>query len=320
MKEIGLKIQQARLAKGVQLEEIVHHTHIHLAHLQKIENGQLDFLPRPYVAAFIKTVAQHVGLDGEALIRQWREKEAAEAEAVLLQQQQTLEAKRPPNDDRPLTSAVAKLKPKTLAIAPAAAAAPALPLAIPYLKEISLGLGIVLVLTALVFLISGTGEKPAVTPPEEPEAQTLQIEDQKQVTENPFTEVSQQAQKITANKPEPVTPPNQDLILQAQFENQTRLRVVTDGRDTTLTIYKAGTTQTYAAKEKFNLRISTGGGFTLILAGKNLGKFGQPGKVESLTITRAGVIEQRAFTPQPPKPRSALPLDTLSIRRPRGFN
>jgi len=317
MKEIGLKIQQARLAKGVQLEEIVHHTHIHLAHLQKIENGQFDFLPRPYVTAFIKTFAQHVGLDGEPLIRKWREKEAAAEEAWRLEQQQTSEAQRQKTDDRPLTIVGAKLKPQTLATAPATIAQP---FALPYLKEISLGLGIVLVLTTLVFLISGTGEKPATTTPEDQEEQTFKIEDSKQMTETPFTEVSQQAQKVVETKTAPPPPSTQELLLLTQFENQTRLRVVTDSRDTTLTTYKAGTTQTYSAKEKFNLRISTGGSVTLILAGKNLGRFGQFGKVETLTITSAGVIEQRAFTPQLPKPRNALPLDTLSIRRPRGFN
>jgi hypothetical protein len=96
--------------------------------------------------------------------------------------------------------------------------------------------------------------------------------------------------------------------------------VVTDGRDTTSTLYKAGATQTYQAKEKFNLRIRTGGSVTLLLGGKNLGTFGQAGKVVRLTITSAGIAEQSAFTPQQPKPPSALPLDTLSIRRPRGLN
>lgn len=321
MKEIGVKIQQARLAKSIQLEEIVHHTHIHLSHLQKIENGQFDFLPRPYVTAFIKTFAQYVGLDGEALIRQWREKEAAADEVLRLQQQQSQETRRPEIDVRPLTSAVTKLNPKTFATAPGTSAAPSLPLAIPYLKEIGLGLGIILVLTTLVIIMSGAGEeKSATTAPAEQEEQTEKIDDPKQVTENPFTEVSQQAQKITTSKPESITPPSQDLTLQAQFENQTRLRVVTDSRDTTLTTYKAGTTQTYSAKEKFNLRISTGGDVALVLGGKNLGKFGQPGKVVVLTITSAGVTEQRAFTPQQPPLRSSLPLDTLTIRRPRGFN
>ena len=316
MKEIGTKLQQARLEKGLPLEEIVHHTHIQLGHLQKIENGQFDFLPRPYVTAFIKTFAQYVGLNGESLIRQWREKEAGD-EALRLEQQQTAEVKRQKSDERPLTRIDVKLKPQTLATTPVAITKP---FTLPYLKEIALGLGIVLVLTLLVFIMSGSSEKPAATTPAEPETQISKVEDPKQLTETPFTEVSQQAQKVAETQVAPPTPPPPGLLLLTQFENQTRLRVVTDGRDTTLTTHKAGATQTYSAKEKFNLRISTGGRVTLILAGKNLGTFGQLGKVEMLTITSAGVTEQRAFTPQLPKPRNALPLDTLSIRRPRSFD
>ena len=318
MKEIGTKIQQARREKGISLEEIVHHTHIQLGHLQKIESGQLDFLPRPYVTAFIKTFAQYVGLNGEALIQRWREQEAAEAEALRLQQQQAQEAARPKDVERSLTAPVIKLKPKALATPEATA----IPLPIPYLKEIGIALGIVLVMALLVFLMSGgsDGEPEQTQQPPDNGTQTAKIEDPKQMTERAFEEISQQAQQTVELKPEPPAPPATNLSLQAQFENQTRMRVVTDGRDTTLTIYKSGATQTYQAKEKFNIRISTGGSVTLLLAGKNLGKFGQLGKVVVLTITGAGVTEQRAFTPQSPRPPSALPLDTLSIRRPRRLN
>jgi len=317
MKEIGTKLQQARLEKGIQLDEIVHHTHIQLGHLQKIENGQLDFLPRPYVTAFIKTFAQYVGLNGESLIQRWREQEAADAEALRLQQQ-TQEAARPKELERPLTAPVIKLKPKSLATPEAAA----IPLTFPYVKEIGIAVGIIVIMAALVFLMSGGSDREAeqAQQPADNGAQTVKVEDPKQMTERAFEEISQQAQQTVELKPEPPAPPATNLSLQAQFENQTRMRVVTDGRDTTLTIYKSGATQTYQAKEKFNIRISTGGSVTLLLAGKNLGKFGQLGKVVVLTITGAGVTEQRAFTPQSPRPPSALPLDTLSIRRPRRLN
>jgi len=318
MQEIGAKIQQARLEKGIQLEEIVHHTHIHLAHLQKIENGQLDFLPRPYVTAFIKTFAQYVGLNGDTLIQRWREHEAAETETLRLQQQQTPEATRQKEAARPLPTSAIQLKPKSLATPEAAA----IPLTVSYRKDIGIAVGIILVMAVLVFLMSGgsDNEPEQTQQPAGNGTQTAKVEDPKQMAERAFEEVSQQAQQTTELKPAPPIPPPTGLTLQAQFENQTRMRVVTDDRDTTLTTFKAGETKTYQAKEKFNLRISTSGSVTLVLAGRNLGKFGQLGKVVLLTITRAGVTEQRAFTPQLPQPRSALPLDTLSIRRPRGFN
>jgi cytoskeletal protein RodZ len=318
MQKIGAKIQQARLDKGIQLEEIAHHTHIHLAHLQKIEAGQFDFLPRPYVTAFIKTFAQYVGLNGDTLIQHWREQEAAEKEALRLQQQQTPKAARQKESARPMPTPVMQLKPKSLATPEAAA----IPLAIPYLKEIGIALGIILVMAVLVFLMSGgsDGGPEQTQQPAGNGTQTTKVEDPKQLAERAFEEVSRQAQQTTELKPAPPTSPATNLTLQAQFAHQTRMRVVTDRRDTTHTTYKAGETKTFQAKEKFNLQISTGGRVTLLLAGKNLGTFGQPGKVARLTITSAGVTEQYAFTPQPPQPRNALPLDTLSIRRPRGFN
>jgi hypothetical protein len=93
--------------------------------------------------------------------------------------------------------------------------------------------------------------------------------------------------------------------------------MIRDGRDTTFTTYRAGETKNWQAKEKFILRISTGGVVNLALGEKNLGKFGQAAKIEHLTITRDGVTVRFAVTPQPPKPRAAMPLDSLPIRRPQ---
>ena len=134
MKEIGQEIQQARQKKGIQLEEIASRTHIQLSHLQKIETGQFDFLPRPYVVAFVKAVAQYVGLNGEALVKRWQEQERQAESALLQEQQQQV----PP----------AKYgEQKTRAIrTPATAAQPAAASLIqsPYSRAILIGFGIVL--------------------------------------------------------------------------------------------------------------------------------------------------------------------------------
>jgi len=307
MKDIGAEIQQARLARGIHLEEIAHHTHIQLFHLQKIENGQFDFLPRPYVVAFIKTFAQYVGLNGEALANRWREQEQSEA---LKLRQQMQEAAPKENNGRQSIAARAPLKPKALA----AANAVSIPLAIPYLKEILIGFGMILVMAALVFIMSRRdGGTQAET---NNGAQSAKVNDQ-QIEEIPFEQVSQQAQKLTESKPEsPTPPPTPELTLQAQFENQTRLRMVRDGQDTTITTFRSGEAKSWQAKEKFNLRLSAGGSVTLTLAGKNLGTFGQPGKIGYLTITRDRV-EDRWMTPKPPRPRSAVPLDSVPIRKPQ---
>ncbi|MDZ7360927.1 MAG: helix-turn-helix domain-containing protein [candidate division KSB1 bacterium] len=298
MKEIGAEIQQARLAKGLTLEEISHQTHIQLAHLQKIENGQFDFLPRPYVVAFIKTFAQQAGLNGEALINRWREAEQLQ-QAQEAVSRQTVERKTP--------APTVSLKPRPLA----AAGSTAISLPIPYLKEILIGFGMI-VAAVLIFLLSRWGNRETPTPLES----AVKLEDAKKLQERPFEQVSQQAQQQSEIKMEPALVLS-ELVLQAQFESTTRLRMIRDGRDTTITTYRAGETKTWQAKEKFILRISTGGVVNLTLAGKNLGKFGQANKIEHLTITRDGVTVRFAVTPQPPKPRAAMPLDSLPIRRPQ---
>jgi cytoskeletal protein RodZ len=303
MKEIGVEIQQARLAKGLNLEDISHQTHIQLTHLQKIENGQFDFLPRPYVVAFIKTFAQQVGLNGQALINRWREAEQAEA----LQLRQTQEAEPHKTTERKAPPSVVSLKPRPLATA----GSTSISLPVPYLKEILIGFGMIGA-AVLIFLLSRWGDRETPTPLES----AAKLEDAKKLQERPFEQVLQQAQQQSEIKAEPA-PAVSELVLQAQFESATRLRMIRDGRDTTFTTYRAGETKTWQAKEKFILRISTGGVVNLALAGKNLGKFGQASKIEHLTITRDGVTVRFAVTPQPPKPRAAMPLDSLPIRRPQ---
>ncbi len=298
MKDIGQEIQRARLAKGINLETIASHTHIQLAHLQKIEDGQFDFLPRPYVVAFIKTFAQNVGLNGESLVKRWREEE--QAETLQFEERQRQETTRK-KDGRQITTALVPTRPP----APAAAK----PIRIPYLKEILIGFGMVLFMAGLVYLMSRAGgEKALVERGNQPKR--VQSGEPARVQEIPFSQVSREAAaKAQAQEQQPLA--TEELTLQAQFESQTRVRLVRDGTDTSFAAYRAGETQTWHAKEKFNLRISVAGGVTLTLEGKNLGRFGQASQVEYLTITREGVVEKRAFTP---RPRASTRRDSIMVR------
>lgn len=288
MKDLGQEIQQARLAKGVTLEEIAGHTHIQLAHLQKIESGQFDFLPRPYVVAFIKTFSQHVGLNGEALVKRWREREQAAISQLDVQLHQ---APAHPKEER---------KTANLSLRPPPTAA-AQPLSIPYLKEIAIGFGMVVVMAGLIYVMSQPGDK---------QAQNGRDNQSSSVQEIPFSQVSKEVAARTQEQQQ-APAATEELALQAQFERQTRVRLIRDGSDTSFAVYRTAETQTWRAKEKFNLRLSVAGAVILTLDGKNLGKFGQPGQIEYLTITREGVANKFAVTP---KPRTAAPRDSAAVR------
>jgi transcriptional regulator with XRE-family HTH domain len=295
MKEIGQEIQQARLEKGITLEEIAARSRIQVSHLQKIENGQLDFLPRPYVVAFVKTFAQIVGLNGEALIGRWREQE--QAESLRRQEQQRPKAVATKAKNRRLPTALPAFKEREGAIS-------SLLRQIPYLKEILIGFGMVLFMVALIYLVSRSeGENKQPAGDARPGA--AQRNERSPERGIPFSEVAKEVAAKSQAGPRGGEMPAV-LTLQAQFDGQSWLRVVSDGADTSDFVYRRGNTQSWQAKEKFKVNIGNAGAVTLFLDGKNLGKIGQAGQVATLTITREGIVEQRV---NPVRPRRNAPQE-----------
>ncbi|WCK56140.1 DUF4115 domain-containing protein [Aneurinibacillus sp. Ricciae_BoGa-3] len=69
MSELGGALQRARQDKGMTLYDVQESTKIQIRYLEAIESGQFDVLPGLfYVRAFIKSYAETVGLDADALI------------------------------------------------------------------------------------------------------------------------------------------------------------------------------------------------------------------------------------------------------------
>jgi hypothetical protein len=175
---------------------------------------------------------------------------------------------------------------------------------------------------AVIVLLMSRLNNEETQPEVNAQSSTIKQAEPSELREPSLEQVSQQMQQLTEPKPAAAPPiPANQLVLQAQFEKSTRLRVVRDGKDTTFTSDRNGETQSWQTKEKFDLRISPGGSVTLTLNGKSLGKFSQAGRIEHryLTITREGVIKQWTTVLKPAaKPRSAIPLDSMMIRRPQG--
>lgn len=72
---IGDKLREAREAKGQSLEDLASQTRIPIRHLQHIEREEWDALPAPtYCVGFVRAYANSVGLDGEVLGRELRER------------------------------------------------------------------------------------------------------------------------------------------------------------------------------------------------------------------------------------------------------
>jgi Helix-turn-helix domain/RDD family len=63
------ELRRARMARGLSLTEISRRTRIGVAHLRKIDDGDLQGLPGGFYArAFVRAYAEAVGLDGELVV------------------------------------------------------------------------------------------------------------------------------------------------------------------------------------------------------------------------------------------------------------
>jgi cytoskeleton protein RodZ len=72
-RQIGADVNSARLAKGIQISELSQLLRISKHQLKSIEAGDFDSLPGPtYVAGYLRSFAQEVGLDGAALAQRYR--------------------------------------------------------------------------------------------------------------------------------------------------------------------------------------------------------------------------------------------------------
>ena len=67
----GKALTQARIARGLSLLDVERDTRISNKYLRALEEGRLEVLPAPvYARAFMRTYAQYLGLDANALVQQ----------------------------------------------------------------------------------------------------------------------------------------------------------------------------------------------------------------------------------------------------------
>ncbi|GIO29927.1 MULTISPECIES: helix-turn-helix domain-containing protein [Paenibacillus] len=84
MSELGQQLREARLQKGMSLDDVQEMTKIRKRYLEAIEAGDYKVLPGSfYVRAFIKTYAETVGLDPDLLLEGHKQEAPADPEPVM---------------------------------------------------------------------------------------------------------------------------------------------------------------------------------------------------------------------------------------------
>src|ERR1700757_55015 len=73
MPDIGETLRDARMRARIDVSEIEAKTKIRAKYLRALENEEWSLLPGPtFVKSFLRTYAQALGLDGKALVEQYR--------------------------------------------------------------------------------------------------------------------------------------------------------------------------------------------------------------------------------------------------------
>lgn len=74
--EIGRTLERARRERGLSLDEVEQATKIRARYLRDLENENFDVLPAVYILGSLKTYAGYLGLDGVALARELKHRQA----------------------------------------------------------------------------------------------------------------------------------------------------------------------------------------------------------------------------------------------------
>jgi cytoskeleton protein RodZ len=84
MPEIGATLREARMHARIDVSEIEAQTKIRAKYLRALENEEWGLLPGPtFVKSFLRTYAQALGLDGKALVEEYRLQHERPSEAML---------------------------------------------------------------------------------------------------------------------------------------------------------------------------------------------------------------------------------------------
>jgi cytoskeleton protein RodZ len=271
MTNFGASFRQARISKGISLDQIATETRISTRFLSAIENEEFQLLPGGiFNRGFVRAFAEKVGLNPDQAVADY------EQTAKIRQPE-------PPAPPQPTTAAKRER----------------------HLYPIAVGvLALVIVVFYVVTRESGhvaqTASTPAVPQPAEPTPaapapsvappdnapQTTAVAPETQSNESPKpTSAPTPAPAPQAAAPAVAAAPNV-LSVEIDAHDRSWIRVVTDGKSANPgEILEPGMTRKYMAQNKLIISVGNAGGLELKLNDKPMKAIGKDGQVREIVIT-----------------------------------
>jgi cytoskeletal protein RodZ len=282
MKEIGAKLRAARETQNITLAQVQEQTKIRLRYLEALESGAWEVIPgEVYRRGFICNFANAVGLDGQALLREYDHAKAARLE----------ESTYNGGTSAPATEAVVVAKPPTTTTSD-----------VVFTKRRKVGWMPLLVILGLILagilvagrLIGGWGQNKAVVMDHTPVGAPNGVQASMLITakpeatngenvEHPATTIVQQLY------PAPIT-------VYAEFSETVWVQVQADSqvkyRDGGATFTAKSPKQLWTANQKMVIRVGNSAGLRLTLNGKELGSLGERDQPRTITLTANEMVVQ----------------------------
>lgn len=283
---IGAEIKQNRLANNLSIEEVSKKLRINTEYLQKIESGDMGFLPLPYVRAFVKSYAEFLNMDAHALLDLWQKGPATpKADESVSSDEIVLEKHAPSPKEK-------SIRAKKI-----------------FQNEIIVGAGLAAVVIIIILISTFTEKKP-------PEPQINNAPEEKIVTPIPFEQVLQEVNKDSVTQKTEVVHRDREvqkeaLNLRIEAIDSVWVKVIIDDTDESEAIFTPGHVKSYRALKHFSLQIGNAGGIKMYLNEKELQAIGQRGQVRFIQIDQSGIHPYRRNPVKPAETNTELPAEPV---------
>ncbi len=274
LEDLGKQLAEARQAKQLTIEQLSHTTKISPSYIEMMEKGHFHFLPDVYVRAFLRTIAQQIGLDAEVMTNQLEKIKTIAIETVKEseKQEKKLEVTTP--------------FPHSLIEAESESSADLndkreMPIQNPYgLMNIYLLGSLAIVLTLLLFL----------WPSEQKATLENKIQSGIDIIKNKQTTSPDTKDFLPiADSNLPDTLGHELITLNLRATETVWLRIVYDDSLEEEGLFSPGDTRTFTGHGKIYLKIGNAGGIHMKVNGKEVGVAGKKGSVVNLLINDEGV-------------------------------
>ena len=276
--KIGQVLEKARKEKGLTLDEVEYATKIRKRYLAGLEREDFGALPDAvYAHGFLKTYANYLGLDGEELSRELRDRRKPRRERAI-----DYGAPKKSDFDRPLinpgelSSTRRRKSISGTTILTFLVALLALAAVVGALYYVGLG-------------VQRSGENPAPPPEKEqagepdPQAGGGEAPREQQAGGEAERPQEDQGEQNAASRPEPDT-----LTVEVSVEGAPSwLSILADGNLAYEQIAQPGFSQTFEAQREISIRTGNAGAVGVEVNGQDLGKLGESGEV----LTRAFTLK-----------------------------